>query len=298
MASIRLGTVLKAVALHCELGRLSDRIYFAYFIYVFFVALLMRPGVAFRAALIAIGTGCVMLVFHRLSERSFAWSVANDWLPLVYTFMAYREMDLFTPALRDYHLELSWIVWDRILLDGWGLRAGIESLGAVVPGYLEFCYLLVYGTFIFSISAFYRANRRERIDHFITAYAVGTLLSYALFPYFPSDPPRVVFPNLDQPAITTALREFNLFLVGNYGIHSSVFPSAHVSSAFAAGWGLLWLLPEKPWVGRGMLIYSISVSIATIYGRYHYAVDALAGAVVGLAAFVPLLISRRGAGRA
>ncbi|MGZ4989059.1 MAG: phosphatase PAP2 family protein, partial [Limisphaerales bacterium] len=66
--------------------------------------------------------------------------------------------------------------------------------------------------------------------------------------------------------------------------HSSVFPSAHVSSAFSAAWGLLAYLPERKRFGILMLVYAVSVAIATIYGRYHYAVDALAGLGVSLVA--------------
>ena len=77
-----------------------------------------------------------------------------------------------------------------------------------------------------------------------------------------------------MPNVMTALRQLNLWLVGDYGIHSSVFPSAHVSSAFSAAWALLAYLPERKRFGWGMLVYAVSVAVATVYGRYHYAADA------------------------
>ncbi len=87
-----------------------------------------------------------------------------------------------------------------------------------------------------------------------------------------------------MPGIVTVFRRFNLWIVGGYGIHSSVFPSAHVSSAFSAGFALLLFLPERKLFGWGMMIYAVSVAIATVYGRYHYAVDAIAGLAVSLIA--------------
>jgi membrane-associated phospholipid phosphatase len=125
-------------------------------------------------------------------------------------------------------------------------------------------------------------------------YLAGTLLAYALFPYFPSDPPRTLFGGSDMPNIVTPLRQFNLWIVSGYGIHSSVFPSAHVSSAFSAGWALLWLVPHRKGFGWGMLAYAGSVAVATVYGRYHYAVDALAGfGVSAIAALTILLFALR-----
>ena len=41
----------------------------------------------------------------------------RDLAPLLLMLIAFREMDWFTPAIRDHRLEQSWIVWDRMLLN-------------------------------------------------------------------------------------------------------------------------------------------------------------------------------------
>jgi len=226
------------------------------------------------------------------SPRFF--SISRDWLPLVFTLLAYREMDWFTPLAWDHHLELEWIRWDRALLHG-GFQRAIESLDGLIPAYLELCYLVVYAVGPFTVATLYFAQKRERVNHVLVVYLLGTLSAYALFPYFPSEPPRILFGGSDLPNITTPLRTFNLWIVNGYGIHSSVFPSAHVSSAFSAAWALLGFLPEKRKCGWGMLIYATSVAIATVYGRYHYAVDAVAGAGLSLIALATtwFLLRRR-----
>jgi membrane-associated phospholipid phosphatase len=101
------------------------------------------------------------------------------------------------------------------------------------------------------------------------------------FPFWPSEPPRLVFPGEDGQAIDTLLRQFNHWLLGGYGIHTSVFPSAHVSGAFAAAFALKRVLGEHPWLYRGVFVYATLVAVATVYGRYHFAVDAAAGVIVG-----------------
>ncbi len=80
------------------------------------------------------------------------------------------------------------------------------------------------------------------------------------------------------------VRQFNHWILGGYGIHTSVFPSAHVSGAFAAAFALKRILGEHPWLCRGVFVYAALVAIATVYGRYHYAVDAVAGVLVGMVA--------------
>lgn len=223
-----------------------------------------------------------------------AISYTRDWVPLALVLVAYREMDWFTPKYFDHHLEKLWIQWDRIALHTSGLQFLIERTGAWLPNLLELSYLLVYAVGPFSVAVLYILHRRDVMGKVLFVYVVGTVAAYALFPYFPSSPPRAVFPEMDLPAANTLIRRLNLFLVGGYGIHSSVFPSAHVSSAFSAAWAMLLYLPERRRLGWGLLVYAVLVSIATVYGRYHYAVDALAGlGISGGAAALGAWVFRR-----
>ena len=47
---------------------------------------------------------------------------------------------------------------------------------------------------------------------------------------------------------------------------------------------MLRALPERRAYGIGLLIYASLVAVATVYGRYHYAVDAVAGIGIALLA--------------
>lgn len=260
----------------------------AYFTYVAAIApIFIRSGeTRWLGAAVA---GIVVVILFGLTRY---FKILRDWAPIGFTLTAYREMNWFTPAVRDHHLERAWIVWDRWLLDTAHLRAAIESLGALLPSCLEISYLLVYAIAPISLTILFLNSpperRRERVSTFWFAYLAGTLTAYALFPYFPSDPPRTVFAGADLPNIVTIFRRFNLSILGQYGIHSSVFPSAHVSSAFACAWGLLIAMPDRRRYGWIVAVYASVVAIATIYGRYHFAADAAAGWAVSFLAFFGL----------
>jgi len=278
--------------------RSSEWLLIGYFGYVAAIirAFPLDPQVKWLALAVFVLVASQLVVFavaESFGSREF-FSIARDWIPLALTLIAYREMDWFAPLPRNNDLELHWLEWDRRLLYDAGLQRAIEWLGAWLPGYLELCYLLVYAVGVFSVAVLYAQRRRELVNRLLVMYLAGTLLAYALFPYFPSDPPRTLFGGSDMPNIVTPLRQFNLWIVSGYGIHSSVFPSAHVSSAFSAAWGLLWLLPDKKRFGLLMLAYAVSVAVATVYGRYHYAADATAGFGVSvIAALMILLFSLR-----
>jgi len=243
-------------------------------------AIAPQPG---RAVLLAVVVTALLAIASR-------FSYVRDWLPLALVLTAYREMDWFTPLQRDYHLELQWIEWDRVLFYRWGFQSAVEALGPLLPALLEFSYLLVYAIGPFVVASLYVVNKRDRMSPVLTVFLLGTLLSYALFPYFPSVPPRSLFGARDLPHYVSPFRQLNLFLVNDYGIHSSVFPSAHVSSAFSGAWALMLFVPERKWLGRGLLIYAVTVAVAVVYGRYHYAVDSLAGFGVSLLALAVGLV--------
>jgi membrane-associated phospholipid phosphatase len=229
---------------------------------------------------------CALSLLERGRSKKTV-EIARDWLPVALTFLAFREMEFFLPRDYDSAYELAWIRWDRILLHDWRLRAAIESFGKTLPFYFEFCYLLVYGVAVYGVGLL-SGGRRKSIDRFWVVYLLGTLGAYALFPYFPTRPPRYVFPDMEPPHVSTWVRHFNLFLLSRATIHVGVFPSAHVSAAFSSAWGMFLTKPARRIWGWVLLVYALSVAIATVYGRYHYAVDALAGFGVSVAAAVGL----------
>jgi len=268
--------------------RSSEWLLIGYFVYVAAIspAFPLQSMQLWRPTAVALLVTALLaaLAYGESNELPKVFSMARDWMPLVLTLVAYREMDWFSPIQHDLHLELRWVQSDRAILYGLGLQRAIESTGRLLPGYLELCYAVVYAVGFFLIAILYIEHRRELVNRVVSLYLLGTLMSYALFPYFPSDPPRIAFGGSDMPNVMTPFRELNLWLVGGYGIHSSVFPSAHVSSAFSAAWALFLFLPTHRRFAWGMLIYAVSVSVAVVYGRYHYASDAVAGFSVSLAA--------------
>jgi membrane-associated phospholipid phosphatase len=259
--------------------RSSEWLIIGYFCYTALIGTLFLQS--WKGWLLASAVGVAIWVI------SMTQHMVRDWVPLAWTYVAYRQMDWFTPIARDYHLEKTWIVWDRWLLDGHHMRGAIESGGVLVPACLELCYALVYFVTPISMAAIYYYGRRNLVNRFWLAYLAGTLGSYALFPYFLSEPPRTVFAGADLPHFVTAIRRLNLWIAQNYGIHASVFPSAHVSAALSAAWGLLATLPGRRRLGLLMAGYSLLIAVAAVYGRFHYLADVASGVAMsflGLAA--------------
>jgi membrane-associated phospholipid phosphatase len=268
--------------------RRSEWVILGFLIYAAVLALFLPVATAVRFRVIVLNAAVViaygLLIHLDRTTRALAPSVMRDAVTQMLIVLAYREMGWFAQPHLGHTLETSWVAWDQVLLRGGG-RAAIEAIGPMMPSILEISYGLVYTLAPFGVAMLYIYGHRERVDQFLFVFALGVLLCYAQFPFWPSDPPRVLFPGQDLPSYDTIFRRFNLWMLGNYGIHTSVFPSAHVAGAFAVAFGAWSTLPEHKWVSRFLLVMAILIAVATVYGRYHYFVDALAGLVIAVVAW-------------
>jgi hypothetical protein len=210
--------------------------------------------------------------------------VVRDLVPVASLLTAYWQVEWFARP-RDGSWEAAWVAWDRTLLDAWHGRAAIEWFGPLLPAMLEASYVLLYLIPPFSVAAMYGWQRQARFDAFAFPLVLSACLAYGLQPFFPSEPPRAVYPEADLPNYVSIFRRFNLGLLGKAGIHASVFPSGHVAVALGCAFGLLNALPERPWVHR--LIFTIAgvVAVAIVYGRYHYAADAVSAMALSCVAY-------------
>jgi len=209
--------------------------------------------------------------------------VSRDWLALALILLAYREVGWLALPHASHALELRWVAWDRILLRG-GLKAAIEAFGPVLPSILEIAYALVYTLAPFCVAVLYASGERERVEQFLQVFATAVLLCYVLLPFWPSEPPRTVFAGQDLPPYLTIFRRFNLWMLAGGGIHTGVFPSAHVAGAFGAAFGMRRAGARLRWVHRFLFTMAGLIALAVVYGRYHYMADAVAGFSMALSA--------------
>ncbi len=220
--------------------------------------------------------------------------ILRHTLPLAGVLLAYKQIGWFAQPQLDHALERSWMYWDHLLLADWGLTRAIDSLGPVLPNLLELLYLLTYAVAPAGLIILAVSHRLDRADRLLACFVASAVSAYALYPFFPSEPPRTIFPGELSGSIDTVFRQINWWILGKGGIHTSVFPSGHVASALGVGIGLLMALPERKRYGFALTGIATGIAVATVYGRYHYAVDAVAGFfVAGFASLACFWLFRR-----
>lgn len=231
--------------------------------------------------IVLLGIPVALTAIWRIESRrsSAASRVVRQWCLLALMLLGYWSVGWFTPAVME-EWQSTWVAWDRTLLDTCHLRAVIEMGGAFAPSVLETAYLLLYALAPACLGVVYWLGGYRAANRFLTVLLLGTFSAYALLPLFPVASPRLAFPAEDLPSYCGAARTINTWLLDHLDIYTSVFPSGHVAVAFSSALGLFTVLRERRavWI-TGFLIAS-TVYTATVYGRYHYAVDGIASIAI------------------
>jgi len=268
-----------------------------------FLALALVASVIFPLSLderlkvwgLNLGVAAVVFLLSHFgaAQRSNVLAVFRDWFPFVLIPLAYKESGLFYRPDPSHHLDLLFIRWDNVLLQNFLVAHGLSLFSGWLEPYIELSYLLCYPLVPLGLLSLTLARRRNplksrdksdsTVDRFWTPVLLATFTCYALYPFFPLTPPRVLFHNLPDAPAHSALRRLNLWLLQRNGDQASLFPSGHVAAVTATALAVRAALPRLGWL---FIIAAASVAVATVIGRYHYAADAAAGGLVGIAAFV------------
>jgi hypothetical protein len=137
------------------------------------------------------------------------------------------------------------------------------------------CYPLVPAAFI----TVYTTGSIADVDRFWTAVLTAGFVCYISLPWLVSRPPRVLE---DAIVDTSPVRHINLHVLDRFSHGWNTFPSGHVAIAVAAA---LSVVSVAPHAGVAFLIVTAGIVVGSVSGRYHYTIDALAGVLVGLAAW-------------
>lgn len=240
----------------------------------------------------------VVLVLSGIREekRTGILAILRDWFPCVLILLAYRESGLFFVPDPTHRLDYLFFRLDTILLKHRWVVGLLSACSSLLQRYFEFSYLLCYPLVPLGLGSLVVARRwgvlrgsdaDRSIDHFWTAVLLALFFCYIVYPLFPLTPPRSLFHDFIGPPVRPFFRKMNFWILGQYGVEACIFPSGHVAAVTATALAVRSHLPR---VGVVFLILGASVVAATVFGRYHYAADAVAGAFAGAAA---IFISNR-----
>jgi membrane-associated phospholipid phosphatase len=160
-----------------------------------------------------------------------------------------------------------------------------KTVARTIRRYLELAYLLVYIVVPAGAVTLIIAGRVDALERFWASVMMAAFVSYGMLPWVQTRPPRVVdvldwHANSEAPVL---LRRLNLWVLGRASIQVNTVPSGHAATATAVALAVGAAMPEARTV---LFVVSASIVLATVFGRYHYVLDSVAGVVVGIGAWM------------
>jgi membrane-associated phospholipid phosphatase len=243
-----------------------------------------------------LGMGLLHLLIHTHARaRPRRWlDFLRSYYPVLLYAPFYRETgalnQMFVPDYQDpYFIRLEQSVFGAqpsvLFMDRFPHPLISEVFYAAYFSY----YLMIAGV---GLALLFR--NRAGFFHYVSVTSFVFYLCYLCYIFLPVMGPRVFFREIEgyrlpeamqdlagTPSYPAAVRRgpfYQLmgFIYGNFEAPGAAFPSSHVAIAITTLWFSFQYLRSIRYVH---LVLVVLLSLATVYCRYHYVVDVLAGAL-------------------
>jgi membrane-associated phospholipid phosphatase len=225
---------------------------------------------------------------HTLSRASAgvrsAVRTAADWLPLLLIPLLYTELALLNRSVHDgRYFDDVIIGWEQALFRGqpsqeWAAAA--PHLWLSEP--LHAAYLAYYFIVFVPPLLLFLRGRTDDFRRVAFAVMLSFFAHYLFFIFFPVQGPRYLFPPPGGELAGGPFYQMAHRLLEAGSAQGAAFPSSHVGVSVT-----MCLLVRRHLPRLTLLIGVLTAGLAfgAVYGGFHYAVDALAGLVLGIAVF-------------
>jgi membrane-associated phospholipid phosphatase len=202
-------------------------------------------------------------------------ALLRDWYPVIAFPVLYKEVELFAAAFGDWRLTGPLRHLEATLFAGQPSLYLSETLVSVpLSEYLHFCYFAYVLLVPVIGGTWYFKGKRTAFHELVFLVSLAYASSYLFYSLFPVDSPFYLSPPLGPPFEGHFFYDLVHFLSQQGGARGGAFPSSHVSVATVVL--LVTMRRERRWLFWLLPIYA-GLVFATVFGRFHYAVDVLAG---------------------
>jgi membrane-associated phospholipid phosphatase len=214
-----------------------------------------------------------------------ALRTAADWTPLLLIPLLYTELAVLNRAVHGgrYFDDLV-LGWEQSVFGGQPSREWAAAAPHLwLSELLHFAYLSYY--FIIFVPPAVLFLRGRTADFRLCTFAVmlSFFAHYMFFIFFPVQGPRYLFPAPGGDIAGGVVYQLSHRLLEAGSSQGAAFPSSHVGVSVTQALITLRLLPRLAPV---IALLTAGLAIGAIYGGFHYAIDAVAGALLGTAVFL------------
>ncbi|MEO8436659.1 MAG: phosphatase PAP2 family protein [Pyrinomonadaceae bacterium] len=244
------------------------------------------PQAWWLLSLKALGAILIIVVVRKLDSVP-GWYFRH-WYPLLYVAASYKEMSILIHGIRRGTADAALARIDYAVLRVHP-TVWIERLhNPLLTEYLQIVYSFFIPALLVVALIIWRRRRVDEFRRYAFLISLGFLVSYLFYFLVPARGPRFLLSHLQQSELSGVwmFERVRNLLDRLEGIHYDCFPSGHTLLTLLAWWSSRRISRLFFFV---FTIFTVSQVFSTVYLRYHYVVDLVAGAVFAIV----ILVTRR-----
>lgn len=218
------------------------------------------------------------LVVYQVKRPNITSWLFRNWYALPYVASCYKEMALFIPVVRNSDAD-QWLADLDFRIWGAHPSVWLERVHTpVLTEFLQIVYTLFVPAVLLVAVVLWRRRRLADFQYYAFLIAVGFLVSYLGYILVPARGPRFLLKHLQHFPLQGLwlFQTMQSTLDRLESAHYDCFPSGHTELTILAWWGSRMVSKR---LSKLYLAYTPCIIFATVYLRYHYTVDLLAGMI-------------------
>jgi membrane-associated phospholipid phosphatase len=231
----------------------------------------------------AIATAIALIVTTSRASESRLLHFARHWYPLPLYIFFFEELQSLVHAIFPRWFDSGLIAFDHALF---GVHPSVwlaQFANPALNDYMQFAYMTYFLYLVILPTILYLKRDFAAFWTVMLSTALAHYSVYVIAVIFPIESPFFSLASLNQTQLAGGYATHLIELIEHFGrVHGAAFPSAHVAGSMVA---ILASWRYRRWLFWLCLPLFVSMCIATVYGRYHYAADVLAGLAVGTFGF-------------
>jgi len=239
--------------------------------------------------------GIICLTWAAAHSRNRVLRFARDWYPLPLYIFFFEELQGMVHAIFPGWFD-TWLIQFDFNLAGVHPSVWLGRFSnPVLNDFMQFAYMTYFLYLVILPAILYAEKDRIAFWNVMVSTAVANYTVYFIAVLFPIESPYHALAAMNTAPLSGGYFTAAIELIERFGrVHGGAFPSAHVAGSTVA---ILASWRYRRWLFWVCLPFFVSMCVSTIYGRYHYIADVLAGIVVGALGFAAgsWLMERRGA---
>jgi len=249
-----------------------------------FHANLQKPG---KYLLIHCGITAAITIVARIATRApsnAVLRVIRSWYPLPLYIFFFEELQYLVHAIFPGWFDRWLIQFDYNLAQAHPSVWLAQFATPPLNDFMQFCYMTYFLYLVILPAILYFEKDRFAFWTVMTATALAHYSVYVIAILFPVESPYFALASLQTKPLLGGPFTATIEFVEHFGrVHGAAFPSAHVAGSMVA---ILAARRYRPWLFWVCLPFFIGMCVATVYGRYHYVADVLAGMAVASIAWI------------